>query len=82
VHNEPSRPMWRRAVRAIRLGREESFLASGWLHKASFASAVGEPPLVEHQDSCKVVRQAVDLLGCWRREAAIRCRIGVVASTD
>src|SRR3954470_10867750 len=27
------------------------------------------------QGSCKVVRQAVDLHGCWRREAAIRSRV-------
>src|SRR4051812_12026252 len=26
------------------------------------------------QGPCKVVRQAADLLGCWRREAAVRCR--------
>jgi hypothetical protein len=34
------------------------------------------------QGSCKVLRQAVDLLGCRRGEAAIRCRIWAVASTD
>src|SRR3954468_2666543 len=34
------------------------------------------------QGSCKVVRQAVDLLGCRRNEAAIRCRHGAVASRD
>jgi len=28
---------------------------------------------VEGQGSCKVVRQVVDLRGCWRRGAAIRC---------
>jgi hypothetical protein len=34
------------------------------------------------QGSCKVVRQAVDLLGCRRREAAIRWRLQAVASRD
>src|SRR5437764_4837118 len=34
------------------------------------------------QGSCKVVKQAVDLLGCWRRGAAIWCRIWAVASPD
>jgi hypothetical protein len=34
------------------------------------------------QGSCKVLRQAVDLLGCRRGEAAIRCRIQAVALTD
>src|SRR3954467_3592841 len=29
---------------------------------------------------CKVVKQAADLLECWRREAAIRCRLRAVAS--
>jgi RNA-directed DNA polymerase len=34
------------------------------------------------QGSCKVLRQAVDLLGCRRREATIRCRLRAVASRD
>src|SRR3954451_5174271 len=37
-----------------------------------------EPPC--GQGPCKVVRHAVDLLGCRRGEAAIRCRLRAVAS--
>jgi hypothetical protein len=34
------------------------------------------------QGSCKVVRQALDLLGCRRRETAIWCRLRAVASKE
>src|SRR3954451_619319 len=34
-----------------------------------------------NQGSCKVVSQAADLAGCWRREAAIRCQPWAAAST-
>ena len=40
------------------------------------------PRGMESQGSCKVVKQGADLPVCWRREAAIRCRIGAVGSTD
>jgi len=34
------------------------------------------------QGSCKVLRQAVDLRRCWRREAVIRRGISTVTSSD
>ncbi len=43
-----------------------------------------QPRLVQvvPQGSCKVLRQAVDLRRCWRREAVIRRGISTVTSSD
>jgi hypothetical protein len=54
---------------------------SGVSHDEALA-AVNMAVTLVSQGSCKVARRAADLLGCSRREVAIRGRIWAVASTD